>query len=165
VRRFALALVIIVSAAGPAVSGAWQTHVNERFGTTADVPADWQAGEPPANGDGLRFTSPDGSASVTVFGGLQTFDTIDETVAIYETLEEGEAVTYRHRDDRGLVISGTVGDRIFYRRWILSCGDAVWNGLSIEYPAAEKGAYDALVTHMSRSLRPGQGWQVEDCPD
>ena len=69
------------------------------------------------------------------------------------------------RDDRGLVVSGTRGDRIFYRRWLLSCGDAVWNGLSIEYPAAGKQAYDPLVTHMSRSLRAGTGWQVENCPD
>ena len=155
----------MVVATGFAFAGTWQTYVNERFGTTADVPADWRPGEPPANGDGLRFTSPDGTASVAVFGSLQTFDTIDEAIAIYETPEDGATITYRRRDDRGLVVSGTRGDRSFYRRWLLSCGDAVWNGLSIEYPAAGKQAYDPLVTHMSRSLRAGTGWQVEDCPD
>ncbi|MCB1487687.1 MAG: hypothetical protein KDJ88_09530 [Bauldia sp.] len=158
-------MILAAVATGPALAEAWQTYVNERFGTTADVPAGWQAGEPPANGDGLRFTAPDGSASVAVFGSLQTFDTIDETIAIYEAPVDGETITYRHRDDRGLVLSGTRDDRIFYRRWILSCGEAVWNGIAIEYPAAEKKAYDPLVTHMSRSLRPGTGWQVEDCPD
>ena len=101
--------LLIVAAIGPAAAQAWQTYVNERFGTTADVPAGWHAGEPPENGDGLRFTSPDGSASVAVFGSLQTFDTIDETIAIDEAPDEGETITYKHRGDRDLVVSGTSG--------------------------------------------------------
>jgi hypothetical protein len=39
----------------------------------------------------------------------------------------------------------------------------IWNNLYIEYPAAEKAAYDALVTHVARSLRPGRSWQVRGC--
>ena len=31
----------------------------------------------------------------------------------------------------------------------------VWNSVSIEYPAAEKKAYDALVTHVAGSLKRG----------
>ena len=50
----ALALALAVPAVAHAVT--WRTYANERFGTTADVPSDWQAGEAPANGDGLRFT-------------------------------------------------------------------------------------------------------------
>ncbi len=164
-RRAFVFLLLVLAVIGPAAAQAWQTYVNERFGATADVPAGWQAGEPPANGDGLRFTSPDGSASVAVFGSLQTFDTIDETIAIYETPDEGETITYKHRGDRDLVVSGTRDGRIFYRRWILSCGGTVWNGVSIEYPAAEKAAYDPVVTHIAHSLRAGTGWQVETCED
>ena len=158
-----IAAVVVLAVVAPAAAAEWKTYVNERFGTTADVPADWQAGEPPENGDGLKFTSPDGAASVAVFGSLHSFDTIAEAMAIYEAPEDGETITYRHRDKRALVVSGTRDGTIFYRRWILSCGDTVWNGVSIEYPAADKAAYDALVAHVARSLRAGTGWQVETC--
>jgi hypothetical protein len=46
--------------AAPADAEGWRIYNNERFGTTAEVPADWRAGRPPENGDGLVFTSPDG---------------------------------------------------------------------------------------------------------
>jgi hypothetical protein len=162
---FLIAVVVLLAAGAAAATAEWKTYVNERFGTTADVPADWRAGEPPENGDGLRFTSPDGTASVAVFGSFQTFDTIAEAMAIYETPEDDETVTYRHRDKRALVVSGASDGTIFYRRWILSCGDTVWNGVSIEYPAADKAAYDALVAHVARSLRAGTGWQVDSCEE
>jgi hypothetical protein len=45
----ALVLALAVPAAAHAVS--WRTYANERFGTTADVPSDWQPGEAPANGE------------------------------------------------------------------------------------------------------------------
>jgi hypothetical protein len=160
-----LSFVLLVLVGTAASAETWQTYVNDRFGTTADVPADWRPGEPPANGDGLKFTSPDGRASIAVFGSLQTFDTIAETIAIDETPNDGETITYRHRDKRALVVSGTRGDVIFYRRWILSCADTVWNGVSLEYPAADKAAFDPLVAHVAASLRAGTGWQVETCPN
>lgn len=163
IGRGAAMLAVIAALGGPASAGTWRTYVNERFGATAEVPADWQAGEPPANGDGLAFTSPDGAATVIVSGGLQTFDTIAEAMARYETPNDGETITYRHRGERSVVVSGTSGDRIFYRKSILSCRDTIWNSVSIDYPAADKSAYDALVTHVAGSLSPGPGWQAEDC--
>jgi hypothetical protein len=39
----------------------------------------------------------------------------------------------------------------------------VWNGIAIEYPAARKKDFDALVTRVAKSLRGGQGWQVKGC--
>ena len=163
IGRVAAALAGLMALIGPASADAWQTYANERFGATADVPADWRAGEPPANGDGLAFTSADGAARITVSGSLQTFDTIAEAMASYEAPNDGETVTYRHRGKRSVVVSGTSGDRIFYRKSILSCADTIWNSVSIDYPAADKSAYDALVTHVAGSLRAGPGWQAADC--
>jgi hypothetical protein len=110
------------------------------------------------------FTSPDGRASVTVSGSLHIWDTIGEAMAIYETPGQGETITYKHRDKRALVVSGTRGDSIFYEKSILSCRDMVWNTISIAYPAADKKQYDALVAHVARSLRPGISEQVAQCP-
>ena len=157
----ALALVVMLALPATAQSTSWQTYVNERFGTIADVPADWRAGEPPDNGDGLTFTSPDGQAWVAVFGSLNLFDTVGETMDMLDTPQEGEVITYRHREQRMIVVSGTKGDLIFYEKSILSCRDQIWSGIRLEYPVVRKQSFDAIVTHVARSLRgPGR----EDLP-
>jgi serine/threonine-protein kinase len=153
----------ILALAAPADAEGWRTYNNERFGATAEVPADWRAGRPPENGDGLVFTSPDGQASIAVYGSLHIWDTIDEAVAIFETPSDGETIKYKHHGPRSIVISGTRGDRIFYAKSLLSCRDNVWDHVRIEYPAARKSAFDALVMYVARSLRSGHSEQVAEC--
>jgi hypothetical protein len=65
---------------------------------------------------------------------------------------EGETISYEKRGPRWIAVSGTLGDRIFYRKSILTCGDAIWNDVSIAYPAIDKEKYDALVAHVSARL-------------
>jgi serine/threonine-protein kinase len=160
---FALALALAVPATAHAVSV--RTYVNERFGSTADVPTDWTPGEAPDNGDGLRFTSPDGQAWIVVSGGRQVWDSVGEAMAILESPNEGEQITYRHRETRLVVVSGLKRDRIFYRKSILSCRDTVWNNVAIEYPAARKQVFDAIVVQVAKSLRPGKSIEVAECND
>lgn len=157
----ALALALVVPAVAHAA--AWQTYVNPRFGSTAEVPSDWQPGEAPANRDGLRFVSPDGQAWIIVYGGFQTFGTVGEAMALLEAPNEGEQITFRHRETRVLVISGLKRDRIFYRKSLLSCRDTIWNSIAIEYPAARKQVFDAIVTQMAKSLKPGKGEEATAC--
>jgi serine/threonine-protein kinase len=141
----------------------WRVYSNPRFGTRAEVPRDWTMGPAPENDDGRVFTSPDGSASITVYGSLHVFDSIDEAMKIFEAPKDGETLTYAQRGPRAITVSGTRGERIFYRRAILTCRDQVWNGIAIDYPAARKQEFDALVTRVAKSLRGGQGWQVKNC--
>ncbi len=162
-RLWLIAGLLLVCLDAQGLAESWRVYSNARFGTTADVPADWRAGRPPANGDGLVFTSPDGQASVAVYGGLHIWDSIDEAVAIIEKPDDGETITYRHREPRAIVVSGTQGDRIFYVKSILSCRDNVWNSVRIEYPAARKQAFDRLVAHVAGSLRSGRSEQVREC--
>jgi len=158
-----MALAAATVLAGTAMAAGWQTYVNDRFGSTADVPVGWRAGTPPANDDGLEFTAPDGQASLIVSGSLNVWDKLDEAFAIYATPDEGETITYQQRDKQSIVISGTKGDRIFYRKSILSCRGTVWNSIAIEYPTAQKKAFDAIVTHVAASLRSGRSAQVAEC--
>jgi serine/threonine-protein kinase len=143
------------------------TYHNPRFGTTADVPAGWQSGRPPDNGDGLVFTSPDGTAHLTISGGLNIWDSIEEAMEIYATGNAGETITYTHREARAITVSGTKGDLIFYAKHILSCRlscrDQLWNSIDLESPAARKREFDPLVTHIAQSLRPGVSEQVDAC--
>ena len=55
-------------------------YVNVRFGVSVDVPADWRAEAPSANGDGRGFVSPDGAARLLVYGGFQVEGSPAQTV-------------------------------------------------------------------------------------
>jgi len=155
--------LVLTLALSMAEAAGWRTYVNPRFGATAEVPSGWKAGEEPANGDGLDFTSPDGNAVIAVYGGLNISDTVAEAIADQATPNDGETITYTHTDPHSVVVSGTKGGRIFYRKSILVCRDQIWDSVSLEYPAAEKRAYDAIVTHVAGSLRAGQSAQIPDC--
>ena len=147
-----------------AQGAAWKTYHNDRFGTTADVPANWRAGPPPENDDGRVFTSPDGSAHITISGGLHIWDTVAEGMAMQEAGPPGATVTYRHREAHTTTLSGTKGNLIFYEKHVLACHDQVWNSVYIDYPAARKKEIDPLVGHVVRSLRSGVSVQVKECP-
>jgi hypothetical protein len=159
-----LALVISSAILAPVhAQEKYRTYHNERFGVTADVPRDWRAGRPPENGDGLRFTSPDGAAFISISGSFNSGDTVAEAMENEQLADDGETITYRVKQERMSVVSGTRGGVIFYRKATLSCNDQIVNRVSIEYPAARKAAFDSLVTHVAASLRPGRGFQTEDC--
>jgi serine/threonine-protein kinase len=158
-----LLALLLLCASIPAAAETYRTYTNERFGQTADVPVSWKADPPPANGDGLIFRSPDGSASLIVSGSLNIADSLKEAMQGQATPNDGENVTYRKAGKRDITLSGLKDDRIFYRKSILVCGDRVWNSIHLEYPARDRKAYDAMVTHVAKSLRGGRGYQVSDC--
>ena len=87
----------------------------------------------------------------------------DKAFASREEAFDGETITYKHRDKHSVVVSGTKGDSTFYRKSILACRNQVWDSVSIEYPAAQKKAFDAIVSHVASSLKAGQSEQVAEC--
>ena len=142
----------------------YRNYRNARFGVSADVPSGWKAGREPDNMDGLVFSSPDGAATTTVSGILNADDTPGgEVIAEEQRAQSGETVTYRSKGARQAAISGTRGAMIFYRKTMLSCKDQVINHLVIEYPAAQKQVFDALVTHVAASMRTSPGAQIPNC--
>jgi hypothetical protein len=163
--RCAVLVVGFIAAMCPALAEqGYRNYRNERLGVSADIPSDWKAGQEPENNDGLVFFSPDGRGTITVSGILNA----DDTPALRVMIEEqragyGEKVTYRKAAGREAVVSGTRGATIFYRKTILSCRDQVLNHLVIEYPAAQKQAFDALVSHVAGSMRASPGEQIPKC--
>jgi len=157
-----LMAALVVVAVTPVVADQWQTYSNPRFGSTAEVPGDWRPGEPPVNGDGLEFISPDGRATIAVSGSWNMDGTTAEAIATFGIQNEGEIITYRHFDKRSIVVSGTRGDRIFYAKGILVCRDRVWNEVWIEYPTSEKKKFrrdrDAGRKIPPHRQEPGVRW-------
>jgi serine/threonine-protein kinase len=139
----------------------WATYRNARFGTTVEYPARFRPGRPPENDDGLSFTAADG-ATLSVWG---SFNALEHDVAgletfLRESLDGGERITYRAAGRNWLVLSGTHGERIFYRRYVLSHRDEIINAFAIGYPAGVAAGYDPIVARIARSLRPGRGYQT-----
>ncbi len=166
-RAAFLALVTLLGGTAFGIAADWKTYRNARFGASADIPVSWKSQPPPANGDGLAFRSPDGKARITVsgiFSGVFVRDEkLDEDVEMRARPDTGETITFKAIGKASVVVSGTRGDTIFYRRSMTSCGDKIWNDLVIEYPAAQKAVYDAIVSHVSASLRGGRNIEVENC--
>lgn len=160
----AMAAFAAVLIAVSAQAEGWRLYRNSRFGTTADVPKDWTMGEAPQNDDGRVFTSPDKQSEIIISGSFRTFQK-EQEIADRLAPGEGETIAYRRQGKDWLAVSGTKGDRIFYRKSRLSCNGAVWNSVSIDYPASQKKNFDPLVTRVSRSLRPGRSDErLTDCP-
>lgn len=141
----------------------WRTYHNARFGATAEVPASWRMQPPPENNDGRIFVSPDGRAKIIV-SGIRALNPAPVEMADEAKPSEGETITYLKRGTRWMAVSGTKGDKIFYRKSVLSCRDTIWNHLFVEYNASEKEKYDALVAHVGASLRAGSGYDNECDP-
>ena len=163
--RYAVLLTASIAMLAPAsAEQGYRQYRNWRFGVSADVPSDWKAGPEPENNDGLVFASPDGAATITVSGILNADSApAAEVIADEQRARDGETVTYRRASARQAVISGTRGNVIFYRKAILSCNDQIVNHLSIEYPVAQKQAFDALVSHVVASMRSSPGAQIPNC--
>ncbi len=155
-------VAVVLTTATAAASEQWRHYTNARYGTSADVPADFRTGPAPLNDDGRTFTSPDSQATITVFASYAPV-TVTEGFEAYEQWFENEArsdgliVSYRSRGRYAFVLSGTKAGRILYRRIIAGCPDhSVAHEVSIEYEAKDKLRYDAIVTHVARSLSPGE---------
>jgi serine/threonine-protein kinase len=150
--------------AGAVHAQGWRSYRNARFGTTADVPKDWTMGEAPENDDGRVFTAPDKQSQIIVFGGFRTAQK-EQELADRLAPGVGETVTYRRKGKNWIAVSGTKGDRIFYRKSLLSCNGAVWNSVAIDYPSSQKKTFDPLVTRVAHSLRAGRSdAYMTDCP-
>jgi hypothetical protein len=70
----------------------------------------------------------------------------------------GGKITYERQGRTWIVVSGFLGNRIFYRKAMLACGGATWHYMEFEYPAAQKRAFDELVTQSSAALGLREKW-------
>ena len=143
----------------------WKTYFNDRYGTSIEYPSRFKPGEPPANNDGQSFTADDGAE----FAVWANYNALDHDIAgleafLRESLEKDEKITYRAAGKNWLVLSGTQGDKVFYKRYLLSHRNELENAFRISYPASLAATYDPIVARISKSLKPGRGFQTKGKP-
>jgi hypothetical protein len=153
---------VAASLATPSAAHAadWGHYVNERFGVEADVPPGFAPGEPPANGDGLGFSTP--TAKLGIFGSLISEGDFESNVhdRIGWSEADGWAITYQAVTPGWASWSGTRGSRILYVRAISMCGGDIIGAFEFEYSQADRAEFDPVVERLVGSLKDsGTGWQ------
>lgn len=151
------AIGVCASVGGAAAEEKWATYMNPRFGTIVDYPANifTVRDPPPDNGDGQSFHSGDGHAQLLVYG---AYNAEGDTPKSYLEKHGDEGVGYRRTTARTYVVSGARKDQLFYERCNFHDGkNDVIDCFVVTYPAADKVAWDPIVTQLSKSLRAGRG--------
>jgi hypothetical protein len=149
-----IVLAVVVAAMLPGPTGAQDYSVEghgaaEGSGEPNFLPPGWRLVQGDPSHWAQRFVSPDG---------LSTFSTVaapaDRDARSYLRAfasAPGERVTYQRHGRGWMVVSGYRDDKIFYRKALLGC-DGVWLNFAFEYPAAQKRAFDGLVTRASKQF-------------
>ncbi len=135
-------------------------YKNARFGFTMTYPSNFvlDPDSIPEGGDSARFWTPDRRATAVVTGirnglGQSLTDLLDEATKDVTENSHG-TITYTRARDNWFVISGFIGERIFYRRSFLSDRSRVIGNLWIEFPRNMRPCFEDAVSMMSLSFRP-----------
>ena len=128
-----------------------RTYVNPRFGTTITFPnAIFTTVEPDAaNGDGRKWTAPDG-ATLTVWGQNNVLDFTPESIADFVSKEIGD-VTYRKVGSKWMVVSGLHDGLIVYHRAEFGSGGVI-HSMELSYRTDVRQHYDRLAGIIADSL-------------
>jgi DnaJ-domain-containing protein 1 len=148
------------SSAGPAIRRArparWTVHQNTRFGFALKYPQDVftkESNEREINdrllisGDGrglLRIHSKPTPTSITRY-----------RASLVAGRYAGATFDYAPQRDSWFVLSGTLGEEMFYERVTISCDGRSVHGWLLTYPVAERSFYDPIVEEIHRSYKYG----------
>jgi hypothetical protein len=71
-------------------------------------------------------------------------------------VEEGWEVSYQKMTGQAASWSGERDGRIFYARGIILCHDDQAGFFRVEYPAAEREAFDPVVGRLVKNFKPAE---------
>jgi hypothetical protein len=144
------------SDAGKPARITYHTYANARFKYSISYPAGvlYPQGEAD-NGDGQKFLSKDGRATMLVYGGHK-LDAVSLSEIYEATLKQkglngaGRDVTMKLLKTDWFVVSGYAGEKVFYQKTMLKGG--VFKTFIIEYDREQKSFYDPITACIARSF-------------
>jgi hypothetical protein len=135
---------------------AWETFVDELYGTRVEYPNWFSISDgQPELGTGQRRITPDGQAEIEIYSLPNPGqDTPGDYLA--KKLRLSPAVLhYKRVTNRFFVLSAITGGKIRYTRCNFSkTGGGAIHCVYLGYPPSEKRIWDDIVTRVSFSLRP-----------
>jgi hypothetical protein len=126
----------------------YRTYANARYGFSIAYPVNVLVPQGESdNGDGQKFMSRDGSATLLAFGSQRLDRSLRDE---FQSAQENRTVTYKVLKADMFVVSGHANGKIFYQKTLLR-GD-VFKTFIIEYDEQERGTFDAITTRVARSF-------------
>lgn len=126
-----------------------RTHRSER--ARPFIPANWQLEPPDPKWNGKRFVSPDGQAWFAAYSsdvGKEPVETHMQAVSF----AKGETLTSIQGQSDRIAVSGTKGDRVFYRKAVIACGGRTWHHVAFEYPVAMRRYVEPMVRRAAAAV-------------
>lgn len=148
----AVTLALLVASPVLARAESWTAYRIPQSGTSVDIPISIfteQAGEP--DGYGRKFRTPDGAADLTVQAVAREQGI--SPAAFLAAKQPPAGIVYKRIAQNFFVVSSIRHDKIWYDRCNFT--NRYVHCVLINYPAAEKRRWDAIVTRISHSLRGG----------
>lgn len=133
----------------------YKSYHNSRFEFCLEIPYQiFEAQRPPENGDGQRYLSRYGESLLLTYGGHSLDMSLKEEMKF--RLDTGDfrdrerTITYERIAEDFFILSGYVGDKIFYRRTHLQ--NKMFKTFYLEYPKTEKAKFNEIISHMVKTF-------------
>lgn len=152
-RRLAAATPPTIQKREPA---SWALHRSARFGFALKFPADvFTSISDTGENDDRLLVSGDGQALLRISSGPNGAGvTIDKyRQSLIAQRYAGATLDDAPRRNNWFVLSGALGEEMFYQRVTFSCDRRSVHGWLMVYPASERAFYDAIIEEIHRSYR------------
>jgi hypothetical protein len=150
--KTSVAIIVALAITSSARADTWSTYRIPQSGTSVDIPTSIfteQAGKP--DGYGQQFRTSDGGADLTVQAVPRQQGI--SPAAFLATKQPPSGIVYKRIAPSFFVVSSIKRDKIWYDRCNFT--SRFVHCVLINYPAAEKRQWDAVVTRISHSLSGG----------
>jgi hypothetical protein len=135
----------------------WQTFTIPDFGTRVEYPAgvfDISEGKS-EKGVGERFSTSDGRALLTIYSRANAAGDTPASYLKANLRQPRSSLDYERITSTFFAISSVSQGLVYYSRCNFSAGgDPALHCFDMVYPQREQRAWDAIVTRISRTLRP-----------
>jgi hypothetical protein len=154
-------LAVLLPALAATAQAAGTIHyTNQKYGFSLSLPGDvFEPGSARNPEEGGLWLSKDGQSRVLAVAAFNTSgDTLEgyRSFVMQQTYKDA-VFDYTPVRDNWFVLSGRLGDVIFYERINFVCDGRYIYGWQMFYPAAEKRRYDRIAEAIHRSYRIGRG--------
>jgi hypothetical protein len=156
-RLYAVIALVLFAATAPAYPAIkstveWHRFADPQSGTSVDIPVNIFSDDGPAQyGSGRQFANKDGRSRLAVYS-LPNPERDSPASYLRKHLTVNAGIfDYRRVAARFFVVSGVRRGSVFYSRCNFRKGKL--GCMFIQYPEAQKRAWDRIVTRMSLSLR------------
>lgn len=137
----------------PSSEISYKQYQNERYGFSIEYPSYLSSDIQPDNGDGMSFSSGDGSVKLTVSGENNILGDTPDSV-LQGILKDHGSLADQQSEDGWCTASWTSGDTVSYEKNVVGKGSI--NTFVFSYPASQKDFYAPVIEHLNESFQtPG----------